>query len=50
LGTAAYTAVVTIGVVHVTRLATGGLRVDHDDEIKGLDSAIHGERAFEIEF
>jgi Amt family ammonium transporter len=50
IGTALYTAVGTAAVVYVTRLATGGLRVDHDDEVKGLDNAIHGERAFEIEF
>jgi len=33
----------------ITKVLTGGLRVEHDDEVKGLDSSIHGERAFEIE-
>ncbi len=44
-----YTAVATIVVALITKVLTGGLRVEHDDEIKGLDSSIHGERAFEIE-
>ena len=33
----------------ITKLLTGGLRVDEEEEISGLDSAIHGERAFEID-
>jgi Amt family ammonium transporter len=48
LGTMAYTAVGTFVLVHITRLVTGGLRVDKEEEIVGLDSSIHGERAFEI--
>jgi Amt family ammonium transporter len=48
LGTIAYTAVATLVVVYVTRALTGGLRVDGDSEVAGLDNAIHGERAFEI--
>ena len=48
LGTIAYTAVGTFVLVHVTRLVTNGLRVDKEEEIVGLDSSIHGERAFEI--
>jgi Amt family ammonium transporter len=48
VGTAAYTAVATLIVVLVTRLATGGLRVERDEEIQGLDNAVHGERGFEI--
>lgn len=49
IATAAYTGLLTLGIGYVTRLLTNGLRVDLEDEIKGLDSAIHGERAFEIE-
>lgn len=49
VGTAAYSAVATLAVIHITKPLTGGLRVAHDDEIAGLDSAIHGERAFEFE-
>jgi Amt family ammonium transporter len=48
LGTIAYTAAGTFVLVHVTRLVTNGLRVDKEEEIVGLDSSIHGERAFEI--
>jgi Amt family ammonium transporter len=32
----------------VTKWITGGLRVDADSEVEGLDNSIHGERAFEI--
>lgn len=46
--TAAFTAVGTLIVISITRLATNGLRVERDDEIQGLDNSQHGERAFEI--
>jgi len=49
LGTIAFTAVGTLIVVYVTKAITGGLRVSEEDEVLGLDNAIHGERAFEIE-
>jgi Amt family ammonium transporter len=49
LATAIYTAVGTLVVVYVTRWLTGGLRVEKDNEIIGLDNSIHGERAFEIQ-
>jgi Amt family ammonium transporter len=49
VGTILYTAVATIIVVYVTRFVTGGLRVDKENEIIGLDNALHGERAFEID-
>ena len=48
VATIAYTAVMTTIVVFITKAVTGGLRVDEEDEVKGLDSAVHGERAFEI--
>lgn len=48
--TVAFTAVGTLIVVYVTRLITGGIRVDQEDEIKGLDNSIHGERGFDITF
>ena len=48
IATAAYTAVGTLIVVYITKFITGGLRVDEEDEIEGLDNALHGERAFEI--
>lgn len=49
VGTAAYSAVATLIVIGVTRLLTGGLRIDKDSEIQGLDNAFHGERGFEIQ-
>jgi Amt family ammonium transporter len=48
VATAAFTAVGTVVVAFVTRAITGGLRVEEEAEIVGLDSSIHGERAFEI--
>ena len=48
IATAAFTAVGTIIVIYVTKLITGGLRVEQENEIAGLDSSIHGERGFEI--
>jgi Amt family ammonium transporter len=49
LATIAYTAVGTLIVIYVTKFVAGGLRVERDSEIVGLDSAIHGERGFEIQ-
>jgi Amt family ammonium transporter len=49
VATAGFTAVGTLIVLAVTRLITGGLRVDKESEIMGLDGAFHGERAFEIQ-
>jgi Amt family ammonium transporter len=47
--TALFTAVGTIVLVYVTKALTGGLRVDEENEVAGLDNAVHGERAFEIQ-
>jgi Amt family ammonium transporter len=49
LATAAYTAIGTLVLVYVTKALAGGLRVDEEKEVVGLDSAVHGERAFEID-
>jgi ammonium transporter, Amt family len=49
IGTAAYSGVATIIVIGITRLVTGGLRIDAESEIVGLDGAFHGERGFEIQ-
>lgn len=46
---AGYTAIATLIIVYITKLITGGLRVDEENEILGLDNTIHGERAFEID-
>jgi Amt family ammonium transporter len=48
LGTAIYSAIATYVVVMVTRFLTGGLRVEKESEIQGLDSSLHGERGFEM--
>jgi len=49
VGTIVFSATATFIVVLLTRMLTNGLRVDRDDELAGLDNALHGERAFEIE-
>jgi Amt family ammonium transporter len=48
LATALYTAIATLIIVYATKAVTGGLRVEEDEEIIGLDNSIHGERGFEI--
>ena len=48
VATIAFTAVGTLIVVYITKFATNGLRVEMEQEVEGLDSALHGERAFEI--
>jgi Amt family ammonium transporter len=47
--TIAFSVAGTLIVVFVTKLITGGLRVDDSDEVLGLDQAVHGERAFELD-
>jgi len=48
IATALYTGIGTLILIYVTKAVTGGLRVEADSEIEGLDSSLHGERAFEI--
>ena len=48
IATALYTAIGTLILIYVTKFLTGGLRVEAQTEIEGLDNALHGERAFEI--
>jgi ammonium transporter, Amt family len=48
IGTALYSAVATLIVIGITHLLTGGLRIDRESEIEGLDNAFHGERGFEM--
>ncbi len=48
VATIGYTAVGTLIIVYITKFVTGGLRVEVEQEVEGLDSALHGERAFEI--
>ncbi len=49
VATIAFSAVGTLIIIYITKLLTGGLRVSRDDEMMGLDSAVHGERAFELD-
>ncbi len=49
LATAVFTAVGTLIVVFITKALAGGLRVERDEEIQGLDNALHGERGFELD-
>ena len=48
IATAVYTAVGTFILIYITKFLTGGLRVEEDAEVIGLDTSIHGERAFEL--
>ncbi|WP_413862856.1 ammonium transporter [Desulfobacula sp.] len=49
VGTIAFSSTATFIVILITKFFTNGLRVDKNDELEGLDNALHGERAFEIE-
>lgn len=49
MGTIAYSAIGTLILVYATKMITRGIRVEKEDELAGLDNALHGERAFEIE-
>ncbi|ADU97651.1 ammonium transporter [Thermovibrio ammonificans] len=48
LVTVIYSAVMTAAVFAVSSLITGGARVTEEEEIQGLDSAVHGERGFNL--
>jgi len=48
LATAAFSGIGTMIVVFITKAITGGIRVDEETEVNGLDSSVHGERGFEI--
>ena len=48
LATAAFSGIGTMIVVFITKAITGGIRVDEESEVNGLDSSVHGERGFEI--
>jgi Amt family ammonium transporter len=49
IATAVFTAVGTLIITYITKFVTGGLRVNDEEEIMGLDNSLHGERAFEIQ-
>ena len=48
LATAAWAAIATFIIVKITGVLTGGLRVDREDELTGLDLATHGERGYDL--
>ncbi len=48
LATAAWAAIATFIIVKITGVLTGGLRVNEEDELTGLDLATHGERAYDL--
>jgi len=49
IGTIAFSATATLIIIFITQTLTHGVRVEKEDELDGLDNALHGERAFEIE-
>ena len=48
IATAAWSAVATFVLVKVADLLVGGMRVDEEDELVGLDLATHGERGYDL--
>ena len=43
-----YTTIGTVIVYYIASLITGGARVNEEEEIEGLDEAVHGERAINL--
>jgi len=48
VATVVYSGVMTAVVYFISSLITGGARVTEEEEIQGLDSAVHGERGFNL--
>ncbi|MCI5106238.1 MAG: ammonia channel protein, partial [Pseudomonadales bacterium] len=48
LATALYTAILTFIILKLTGAVTGGLRVDSDAELQGLDIADHDEKGYSM--
>ncbi len=48
VATVVYSGIMTAVVYYVSSLLTGGARVTEEEEIQGLDSAVHGERGFNL--
>ena len=48
VATVAWSALATFVIVKATAALTGGLRVDEEDELVGLDLATHGERGYDF--
>jgi Amt family ammonium transporter len=49
IATVLFTGIGTVIVVYITKAITGGIRVEKEAEAMGLDNALHGERAFELD-
>ena len=48
LATLIWSVVATYGILRVVKIVAGGLRVDREDEEKGLDQTAHGESGYNI--
>jgi Amt family ammonium transporter len=48
IATIVYSGIMTAVVYFVSSILTGGARVSEEEEIEGLDSAIHGEKGFNL--
>ena len=48
IATIVYSGIMTAVVYFISSILTGGARVTEEEEIQGLDSAIHGERGFNL--
>ena len=48
VATVLWAALATLVIVKITAALTGGLRVDEEDELVGLDLATHGERGYDF--
>ncbi len=48
VATVAWSAFATFVIIKVTGALTGGLRVEEEDELVGLDLATHGERGYDL--
>jgi Amt family ammonium transporter len=48
VATLVWSVVASYGIVRVVKAMTGGLRVDTEDEEKGLDQSAHGESGYNI--
>jgi len=46
--TVVFTAVVTFIILKLVGLVTGGLRVDEEEEVEGLDVASHEEKGYNL--
>ena len=48
MATLTWSVVATYGILRVVKMIAGGLRVEREDEEKGLDQTAHGESGYNI--